>query len=359
MTLIAAARAFAGSAAGEVEQRIEAYLATQQRAAVAHGPHYLALWRAIGEDLSGGKRLRPALVLGTFRALGGEAEHEGDAVSAACAFELLHAAFLLHDDVIDGDSVRRGRPNVAGALARDAAERGLAPSAATAWGAASALLAGDLMLHAAQSFIARIDQGLETRRALLDLLDTSVFVTAAGELHDVAFASAADVPELTDVLEMTQNKTAEYSFASPLRAGAMLAGAKPFVLTALAEYGRLAGIAFQLRDDVLGVYGDEALTGKSVRSDLRNGKATALVSYARGTAAWPELRTLLDRPDAAESELDRARALLEECGARSFVESMMRDYASRAAESLASDDVPEALRSGLRRLVNGAVARAS
>ena len=124
----------------------------------------------------------PSRLLTSFRGLGGvDAE---PAYTAAVAYELLHTAFLLHDDVIDGDTVRRGRPNVAGAFAAEAVTRGADPDRGRRWGEAGAILDGDLLLHAASSVLARVETDDRTRERLIDILDHGVFVTAAGELAD-------------------------------------------------------------------------------------------------------------------------------------------------------------------------------
>ena len=162
----------------------------------------------------------------------------------------------------------------------------------------AAILAGDLLIHYSQSLVARLDVDSSTRTALLDLLDRSVFVTAAGELADVSYSIGMSDALLTDVLAMTERKTAAYSFEAPLVAGALLAGADRTCIDALAEYGRRLGIAFQLGDDLLGTFGVEAITGKSVVGrPARRQERPRSSAYARGTDDWPQIDRLLGRPD--------------------------------------------------------------
>ena len=339
----------------EVASWIDAFFDERVSMASAHGRQYRSLWEAARHASEGGKKFRPALVLETYRELGGG--DTGDAVRVATAFELLHTAFLLHDDVIDRDTVRRGRPNLVGAFALDAADRGVSEEDAELWGQASAILAGDLLIYSAQAMVARLNVAEQKRSSLLDLLDQCVFVTAAGELADVAFSTRVETPELSDVLAMTAWKTATYSFEGPLKAGAILAGAGADDLRTLGEFGSLVGVAFQLRDDILGVFGVEQLTGKSAISDIRRGKITPLVVYAQRTSHGAELNHILARSELCDTDGDVVRGILEQSGARAFVEEMISDYAERAIELIRSSGLPSGLRSRLHRVAQLAVER--
>lgn len=355
--------AFAGTEAlASVNRRLGGFFDGRLRDSATHGAEYAALWTAARDATVGGKRLRPALVIGAWRHLGGEAGGESgaleNAVTVASAFELLHTAFLLHDDVIDGDTVRRGRPNLQGAFAARALERGVTVEDAADWGAAAGVLAGDLLLHAAQRMLAGIDVDRERREALLDLLDDSVFVTAAGELFDVGFGIGVAPATLGDVLGMTERKTADYSFGSPLAAGAILSGATADAGAALREFGRLVGTAFQLRDDLLGVFGVEAQTGKSTLTDLRRGTLTPLIAFARGTAQWPTIAGYLGR-ELGQQEVLLVRQALEDCGARSFVEALIDDFSSRAIRVAGSPALPATLGRHLVHVAGTAVERAA
>jgi geranylgeranyl diphosphate synthase type II len=338
---------FAGvDAAEDVSSTIDAFFAEHIVRASALDENYRLLWEGARDACAGGKRFRPAFVIGTYRALGGT--ELANAVQVAAAFEILHTAFLLHDDVIDRDTVRRGRPNLVGAFAAEADLRGVEPREARLWGEASGILAGDLLIHATQGMIARLSVVDRIRDALLDLFDESVFVTAAGELADVAFATGVEEPQLAEVIAMSARKTADYSFASPLIAGGILADADGEVLEMLAEFGRLVGIAFQLRDDVLGVFGAERLTGKSVISDLRSGKVTPLIAYARNTEHWQELSHIMQKQQLTDADAEVVRGGLEQCGAKAFVEGLIVDHVARAVEIADASAIPAGLRERLR-----------
>ena len=292
------------------------------------GPEYLALWKQAERLSQGGKRFRPTLVLQAYRAFGGTDDYL--AAQLGAAFEILHTAFLIHDDVIDGDDLRRGHPTVSGGSAETARLAGLSGPAATTWAQASGILAGDLLLIGAQGIVAGLPVDTDRRLRLLDLFDESVLVTAAGELADVALSVRLRGGDIDEALAMTERKTAVYSFEAPLVAGAILAGASRAEEEVLSAYGRTIGTAFQLRDDLLGVFGDEGTTGKSVIGDLREGKTTPLVAFARTTIHASDIDSLLGRPDLTEAEAERLRQLLTDCGARDRVEKLIDELTNRA-----------------------------
>lgn len=302
-------------------------------------PWYPALWHALGEASRGGSRVRPRLLLTAYRALGGE--DEAAAGHVAEAVELLHSAFVIHDDVIDHDAVRRGRPNVSGTFETLARSAGGDAEAAGQLGATAGILAGDLALVGAVAMVARTPAPGHVVGRLLDLVEDAVRVTAAGELEDVRFGLGIGTPSLTQVLATEERKTAAYSFALPLQAAAVLVDTAwtLAVLEDLGRIGALVGTAFQLADDLLGTFGDPALTGKSTLSDLREGKVTALIAHARDTTAWPVVAAHLGDPELSEEDADTVRAALETCGAREFVEGLVTAHLAGARET--------ALRAGL------------
>jgi geranylgeranyl diphosphate synthase type II len=339
-----------------IDSRLTDFFAGRAGLIPRSGPLFTELWCAIRRSTLGGKRFRPALVVNTCCALGGGAGD--DVVSVATAVELLHTAFLLHDDVIDGDTVRRGRPNLIGEFERDGRVRGMTEDDALDWACSAAILAGDLLIHSALAMVARVDVDARRRYRLIDLFEESVFVTAAGELHDVAFGTGRAVPSADEVLEMTEWKTANYSFQLPLNAGAVLAGAAEHTTAALTEYGRRVGIAFQLRDDLLGVFGSERLTGKSTLSDLRGAKVTVLAAFALDSALGQEWRSVLAEP-GTDGAIARARDILASCGGYDHVEGLIDTYVADAIGVLDAAELPAGLRAYLVRVAEGASQRTS
>ncbi len=287
--------------------------------AAATDPEHARLWEALAAATEGGKRFRPALLVAAHDALGGT--RSAAAAQVGAAVELLHTAFVIHDDVIDGDDLRRGRLNVSGTFHADALASGAAPDAAADYGRTAGILAGDLALTAAVRAVASCGAPADVVDRLLDLFDAALHTTAAGELADVRLSLSVGTASLLESLAMEEQKTGAYSFALPLQAGALLAGAGPEVVAGLRLAGGMLGVAFQLVDDLQGVFGDPARTGKSTTSDLRTGKQTPLLTVARTTPAWERIRPYVGR-DLTDPELDEVRRLLTTSGSRRFVEEL-------------------------------------
>jgi geranylgeranyl diphosphate synthase type II len=289
--------------------------------------HDAELWAALERAAAGGKRFRPLLLLSVHEALGGT--DVAAAAEVAAAMELLHTAFVVHDDVIDGDRTRRGRPNVSGTFADRARRAGGTPARAEHYGDVAGLLAGDLALAGAVRTVALSGASPGTVRRLLDLLERALRISAAGELADVRLSLTGGA-DLGEILTMEEHKTAVYSFELPLQAGAVLAGADEAVIARLGELGRLLGVAFQLRDDLDGVFGEEAVTGKPALSDLREGKCTPLIAHARTTPWWPELAPYVGDPAIDVAAAARVRELLTAAGSRRFIEDLAASYGEAA-----------------------------
>lgn len=318
----------------QVDEVLDAALVLAERRAAVHGEDFVVLWREIGRSVRGGKRFRSHLVLGTHAALGGP--YPAAAVAVAAGFELLHTAFLVHDDLIDGDTVRRGEPNLAEVMRRTALATGAEPCSADRWAVTGAVLAGDLALALAHRLVAGVEVPAAVRLELLDLLDETLLVSAGGELEDTAAGLGLTAPSIEQAVRIAESKTAMYSFRAPLRAGALLAEADPAVVVELDDLGRLLGRAFQLVDDLLGVFAPEAETGKSNVSDLREGKRTPLILHARTTPAWVELADGLGRPDLDEVTATRMRRALARCSAPALVRrAVLSDLAEVEARAAA------------------------
>lgn len=287
--------------------------------AVSIDPEHARLWDALTAATEGGKRFRPALVTAVHDALAGTST--GAAVEVGAAVELLHTAFVIHDDVIDGDDRRRGQLNVSGTFHADALDSGAARDDAGVMGRTAGILAGDLALAASLRAVATCGASTDVTHRLLDLFDIALHTTAAGELADVRLSLDVADASLPESLSMEEQKTSAYSFSLPLQAGALLAGADEGTVDRLGEAGRMLGIAFQLLDDLLGVFGDPARTGKSTTNDLRTRKQTPLLVHARTTPEWDRIRAYVGR-DLTDDELTEARHHLTASGSRRFVEEL-------------------------------------
>ena len=344
-------------AAATTEAVLDRVLADGAEQAAHLGDGFRALWADLTSATQGGKRFRPELFAATYRAWGG-ADGEA-AATVGAAIELLHTAFIVHDDVIDEDEVRRGRPNVAGAHARTARAAGVPEHQAGQFGVTAGILAGDLALATSLKVVATCPAPVPTVARLLDLFHQVLLATAAGELADV-WMSVQDHPSpLSDVLTMEERKTALYSFALPMQAGAVLAGAPATMVEDVGRVGRALGIAFQLADDLDGVFGDAAVTGKSTLSDLRAGKHTPLVAHARTTGTWPEIASLVGCAGLTDAQAQQVRTSLTACGSRRFVEELADDHAAMAVHIAADAGLPAALVDTVRYFGENLVGRAA
>jgi geranylgeranyl diphosphate synthase type II len=333
-----------------LDARLGEVIANARHRPAPAAPEFARLWDEIERMAAGGKRIRPRLLLDAHAALGGQDDRA--AMDAACALELLHLALVIHDDVIDHDLTRRGELNVTGAFAADAEQRGAAIPNARAWGEASSILAGDLLLTTAHSLIARLDVDAERCGAVLDAFEDAVHRSAAGEHRDVWLSLHLEDARPQDVLGMIEQKTAAYSFQAPLVIAAVLTGAPASVIDELTGIARRIGVIYQLRDDVLGVFGDETRTGKSALSDLREGKETLLVAYARSNPAWAGVATLFGDARLGETDGDRVRRVIRDSTALALVEAVIAEHCAEAERMIAASDLPPALRTQLEALVS-------
>jgi geranylgeranyl diphosphate synthase, type I len=270
-----------------------------------------------------GKALRPALALLSARAAEVPAER---GVPAAVAVELVHNFSLLHDDIMDGDEERRHRP-----------------TAWTVYGIGAAILAGDAMLALAQDILLedKAPHGVWAARCL----SVAVQRLIAGQGADLAFERRDDVT-LAECQEMAGDKTAAL-MACACSIGAIHVGAPPAVAMGLAGFGAHAGQAFQLTDDLLGIWGSPAVTGKPVRSDLRTRKKSlpVVAALTAGTAASAELAALLGQPDPlSEDDLVRAAGLVEEAGGKDWTENEAAAQLEAAHRCLAETPMPDDVR---------------
>ena len=337
-------------------QVLDAHLAAGKAEADALAPGYGALWTSLADQV-GGKLLRPRLTLAAYLGLGGT-DVDGVAPVAA-AQELLHTAMVVHDDVLDHDETRRGRPNLAGARRAALAATGIFGKAAEDQVLAAALLGGDLALTGAFDLVARAPIAPELRLGAVQLLVRSVTTTVGGELLDIG--AQLHEPTNVDALLIAELKTATYTCSAPLMVGALLAGADVATRAQLDRLGIALGVAFQLIDDELGVFGDPVETGKSVLSDIREGKRTELLrlTYLLADDAG---RAILDRhvgdPDLDDDGAARVRAVIAQCGALDRTRAVAAG-AARTARETASLHLPAPLAHYLCTLVDELAGRDS
>lgn len=326
----------------QIESKLASFLDARVGATRALGPEVQALAREVRRlTLLGGKRLRPALVVAGLRTVSGTAAL-GPALDAGVALELLHTYFLIHDDWMDGDRVRRGGPSVHIALAeRFASEHK---------GNASAILAGDYAVALATDALSKVATAPARLRGVFSAFAEMQLGAVAGQQLDMV-GQGRDV-ELGYAL-----KTGSYTVEGPLRLGALLAGAKPATLAALSRYARPAGVAFQLRDDLLSLFGDPAQTGKPLASDLTSGKRTLLLRLALRRGKPRELaviKKVLENPRAKLPALRAALSAVQATGAVELVEKRIAELSAQALSELGRGISPAG-----RKLLTGATAALS
>ena len=306
-----------------VEERLEAFFDEKRAAALRLAPQTEELVEAVAQlTLRGGKRFRPALMVAAFRAVAPE-EAWVEVIDAGAALELMQTYLLIHDDWMDADDERRGGPAVHAWLRdRHGGDRHLGDSLA--------ILAGNLASAQAWDLLAR---GVRREPARSRAID--VFL----DVHqEVVFGQQLDLLGDADVPRMQRLKTGSYTVRGPIALGAVLGEATDDERAALEAFAEPLGEAFQMRDDLLGTFGDPARTGKPSGGDLRAGKRTSLVRALESIASVEQaaaVRAVLGRADAGEDALQRAREALIASGARQRVEARLAELVREATQSLA------------------------
>lgn len=280
--------------------------------------------------LSGGKRLRPGFVRWAFEGAGGDVSDPviGD---VAVAVELLHTFALIHDDVMDRASTRRGIDTIHVTYAARHRSLGLRGDA-DHYGNSIAILMGDLAFAHAAHLMTKVPTGCA------EIFFELCAELMVGQYLDIEASARGPVPGREIANQITELKTARYTVEGPLLLGAAVAGRVEELRPYLAGYGRPLGHAFQLRDDLLGAFGDPARTGKPVGDDIAQGKVTRLIELGLVDAdtAGRALLQRLGTPDMEPGDVERAQDLLESCGARAEVEATIHERVSEAVVAIES-----------------------
>lgn len=302
---------------------------------------------------AGGKRLRPLLcVLGWHAADCGQGD-DAAVIRTAAALEMFHAFCLIHDDIMDNSATRRGRPTVHRQVAARHGNDQLGTSAAILIGD-MALAWSDELLHSA----GHPPHRLAALRRVIDVMRQEVIY---GQYLDL-MTTLGPLTDQEAALHVIRFKTAKYTVERPLHCGATMADAKADLHTALSRYALPLGEAFQLRDDLLGVYGRPDDTGKPVLDDLREGKHTVLLALAAqraDTAQRNLLDTLVGNQDLDHDGAARIRTVLDTTGARATVEDMIATRYTRALTALDAVPCPPPAAAALRHIAALAVERTS
>jgi geranylgeranyl diphosphate synthase, type I len=360
----------------EVARSLEQFIRGQRAVLAVIGDDMLPWIDVMTDLLAGGKRLRPAFCYWGWRAAGGQDTQE--IYAAAAALELLQASALVHDDVMDASDTRRGRPAVHRQFAARQAAAGFA-GAAEAFGAGAAILMGDALLAWTDELYhgsGMAPQALRRGQPVLNAMRTEV---AAGQYLDLV-NQVTRSDSVQSAMRVVTFKTAKYTIERPLQLGAALAGALPDDLPGVAagpptargrttarsvprtctEYGMPLGTAFQLRDDILGIFGDPARTGKPVTGDISEGKRTVLMALARERASTAQLRVLdrhLGDRELTEAGAAEVRAVITDTGALAECETLISASVKEAVAALDGAPIDDEARAALAELAVVATSR--
>ncbi|MBA2531856.1 MAG: polyprenyl synthetase family protein [Nocardioidaceae bacterium] len=342
----------------QVQTALNEFVAVQRTRMAELGPAVGPLVSAAEQCVADGKRLRAGYCYWGWRAAGGDPD-DARIVWAAAALEWLQSSALVHDDIMDASDIRRGRPAMHRAFAqqhRDAAWRGDADR----YGVGAAILLGDLLLSWSEDMFRTSRLPPESLARAAPYLDACKTEVVAGQFLDLA-SSAAGEYSVEVAMTVVRYKAAKYTVERPLHLGAALAGADDALLGMLSAYGLPVGEAFQLRDDVLGVFGDTAVTGKPAGDDLREGKRTVLLARAFENAD-DEQRAIIDNSVGNGALSTQAVAQLRDVivatGALACVEQQIEQLHQAALEALETADISDTeAKAALRALAELSVQR--
>jgi geranylgeranyl diphosphate synthase type I len=342
---------------GAIQAALDAFVGEHAKALQPLGEDAARLVEAAHASVSGGKRFRAAFCYWGFRAVAAEVPDEPALVRAAAALELLHASALVHDDYMDSSDTRRGRPATHRAF--EALHLGRGWSGAPAqYGASAAILLGDLLLCWSDELLRRCGLPHDVVHEALGFFDTTRTEVITGQFLDVS-VQARGACDIDQAMRVLRYKSAKYSVERPLHVGAALAGAGAGVLESLTGFGLPLGEAFQLRDDLLGVYGDPVVTGKPAGDDLTEGKRTVLVALALQQAPTEDAKRLDDALGSSltTTEVQELRRIIEDCGAHAEVERRIDELTTRSLAALDEAPVTDVAREVLRQLASAATQR--
>jgi geranylgeranyl diphosphate synthase, type I len=341
--------------AGAVTDQLREYLRQRRRDAAYIGPEYGVLTAALEEFvLRGGKRLRPAFAYWGWRAVTDDPDADVPKVLRLfAALEMLHACALVHDDVIDASDTRRGLPTVHVQFARAHQANGWRGSP-DRFGASAAILLGDLALVWADDIVATADLTADAQRRVQRVWADIRTEVLGGQYLDIVH-EASGAESIASAMLVNTYKTASYTVSRPLQLGVAAAADRPDVLAAFHEFGTDLGVAFQLRDDVLGVFGNPAVTGKPSGDDLRSGKRTVLLAEAveRADRTDPATAKMLRGSIGTELSDARVRELcdaIEGVGALAAVETRIDTLTRRAIDVLDAAEIAAQAKAGLSEL---------
>lgn len=347
----------------ELQKRMQDLLGDYRQRARAVAESSEQLVASIATLVEGGKRLRALLGWWGWQAAGGEAS-DPRIIDAGVSLELFQAAALIHDDVLDRSDTRRGQLSVHKSFEQLHREQRWAQDGAH-FGISAAILAGDLALGLSEEVFSTTADATAFATPAREAFNAMRFEVMTGQYLDIlAESNIPDDPTtaLEQARTVLQYKSAHYSAVWPFEIGGILAGADETTLSAYREFSLPLGLAFQLGDDLLGVFGDPELTGKPSGDDLLEGKRTELIAHALNNLDSEQaqmLNNFLMRPDNSPYSVEQIQQLVEDSGARATVEAEIQRLGEQTYAALERLNAPDHIRGGLEQLVTGLLGRQS
>ncbi len=306
----------------KIEQEMEKWIHKEFSGYAGQHPKTDQLLEMLKETNRGGKRIRGLLVLLGYELVSGESSDL--ILSASVAYELFQTGILIHDDVIDQSDLRRGKETIHKRLSGDH----LAIS--------NAICLGDFAIFSSYKALSSLEIREELLVPAIRHFSQTLEHTAFGELLDVNLPQEEKVSE-QDILNICYYKTAWYTVIGPLTLGCLLAGASENTLSAINEFGKNIGIAFQLKDDILGLYSEKKTLGKSVISDISEKKMTLLYAYTREHAEanlLSQFEKIYGKPKISQEEYEKIKEVCSTSGALSYTEGVMEAYLNKALQNI-------------------------
>ena len=324
---------------GEVSTELNKFLTEQGQYLNSIGIELDPVTNAIKSFLlDGGKRFRPLFAYVGYLAAGGP--EDKSVLKAVSSLELLHACALIHDDVMDASDTRRGAPSIHKSFEKMHVDNHLVGSSAQ-FGVASAILIGDLALIWSAQMLHNSGISSQDLIRALPIYDEMRVELMAGQYLDV-YEQSLGTQSIERSLKVARFKSGKYTIERPLHFGATLGGASNELIGAYTKYGIPLGEAFQLRDDVLGVFGDPAETGKPAGDDLREGKRTVLMAVAIDKADATQEKVLkngLGNPDLNASQVEKMQEIITQTGALAHIELMIEELTNTSLSALNFDEI--------------------
>jgi geranylgeranyl pyrophosphate synthase len=287
------------------------------------------LFQKLVDTTDGGKRIRGFLLLLAYEMCGGKNKQE--AIKGAVAYEIFQSAILIHDDVIDCSPTRRDTQTIHHALGNNH------------YGNSQAICLGDVGFFWAMRKLNSIELNKQIKYQLIEAFSNIKIKTGIGEILDVELANNSNFIK-ADIDEMHYYKTAIYSVIGPMQLGAIMAGASHSLIDLVEKIGKNLGLAFQIQDDIIGIYSDEEKTGKSSKSDIEENKITHLYFYALehcNSADLEDLKSMYGKKNIALQEINRIKEIFVSCGALNFANNLINNYLQESKKEISRLEIAD------------------